>query len=103
MGQLKLKGNSRQESYFDFPQTVGLDTFTEYKVFFGSRMDQISLYVNGDHSWTCKDTDGFNADENGFFGFARSSEHPVEICDVDVKDDKEHQPHSHLAMTKTLV
>jgi hypothetical protein len=85
----------------DFPETVALDTFTEYRIFFSSKKVQIYLVVNDDLTWTCEVKDGFN-EKDGYFGFSRSSGHSLKICDVDIKDHQENIPHYHLAMTKTV-
>jgi hypothetical protein len=86
----------------DFPGTAALDTFTEYSIVFSSKRNKISLVINDDLIWACEDEDGFHAKHDGYFGFSRSSGHSLKICDVDIKDNKEHTPHYHLAMTKTV-
>jgi hypothetical protein len=86
----------------DFPESAKLDTFAEYKIFFSSRKDSISLVVDDNVAWTCEDNDGFNADSDGYFGFSALIGHSPKICDVDIGDYVEHQPHAHLTMTKTV-
>jgi hypothetical protein len=85
----------------DFPETVALNSFNEYKIFFSTGKDQISLYINGNNTWTSTDKD-FKADNNGYFGFARSSEQSLKICHIYVKDVGEHQYDYPLAMHTTV-